>query len=115
MSLDSARKGTVSAEGIAKTAMIAEAPLDPTPQTIAAGPVCSVSLLIACYLTSSSSISNTSPAFPGIPGGACCAIPKIGRNNQFPFSANPHSFETLIPSANDLTGAKPERKRLAAD
>jgi hypothetical protein len=42
-------------------------------------------------------------------------VPEIGRDRQASFSSNPHPFESLIPAANHVARAEPERERLAAD
>lgn len=44
--------------------------------------------------------------------GAHRAVSQIWRDDQPPLAANAHSLEPLIPPANDITGAKPERERL---
>jgi hypothetical protein len=70
---------------------------------------------LRAYLASSNSISNTRPALPSSIGRAHRAVSQIRRDDQSPLASKAHRLKSLIPSANHVTGAKPEGERLAAE
>src|SRR3954447_24105010 len=46
--------------------------------------------------------------------GAARAVPFCGRNCQRPLSADAHAGHALVPAADHLAAAKPERERFIA-